>query len=196
MGNLPFDVTEGDVSKLLQMVQIGENKVSKINIAMGSKTKRPLGWLLVEFKDPETARMCVEATNGVEFKGRTINVNIKDPPIVVRKPILEHSVYLSNLDYSLTEIEIYNMCEDLVGPGLVVGVKIPLDKNREVPRGFAHIEFKDVDAVQLAVAQLNGVEVFERLLKAERMTQPSRKAPAVSGAVEEELLAEGERGRI
>lgn len=178
MGNLPFEVTEKDICKLLQMVQIGDAKYAKINIAMRKKTKRPLGWLLIDFKDPETAQQCVEMTNGIEFLGRTINVNIKDPPPEKRTPIQEHMIYLSNLDYSLTEIEIYNMCEDLVGPGLVVEVKIPLDKNRDLPRGFAHVEFKDPDAVNLAISQLNGVEVFERLLKAEKLSKPKLRAPA------------------
>ena len=176
MGNLPFEATEKDVERLLEMVSIPTSKWTKINLAMGSKTKRPLGWLLIEFKDPETARMCVDATDGIEFLGRTINVNIKDPPPEKRTPNQDHMIYLSNLDYSLTEIELFNMCEDLVGQGLVISVCIPLDKNRGgVPRGFAHVEFKDPSAVQLAITQLTGVEVFDRLLKAEKMTKPALK---------------------
>ena len=176
MGNLPFEATEKDVERLLEMVSIPTSKWTKINLAMGSKTKRPLGWLLIEFKDPETARMCVDATDGIEFLGRTINVNIKDPPPEKRTPNQDHMIYLSNLDYSLTEIEVYNMCEDLVGQGLVSSVCIPLDKNRGVaPRGFAHVEFKDPNAVQLAITQLTGVEVFGRLLKAEKMAKPALK---------------------
>jgi len=193
MGNLPFEITERDVTKLLQMVQIGESKYRKINIAQGKKTKRPLGWLLIEFKDAETARMCVEATNGIDFMGRVLNVNIKDPPLEARQPIRDHMVYLSNLDYSLTEIEIYNMCEDLVGPGLVLGVKIPLDKSRDVPRGYAHIEFKDASSVQLAITQLTGVEVFGRLLKAEKLGVPASRKVKLG---EDEEAQEQERGRV
>jgi len=199
IGNLPFEVTERDVAKLLEMVRIGESKYTKINIAMGKKTKRPLGWLLIDFKDAETARMCVAAVDGIDFLGRTINVNIKDPPVVLRKPVREHMVYLNNLDYTLTEIEIYNMCEDLVGPGLVMGVKIPLDKLRGRARGYAHVEFTDAKTMQLACTQLTGVEVLERVLKAEPLSAPRRREQREDGGGDDDdddENYEDERGRL
>ena len=205
IGNLPFEVTDRDVAKLLEMVRIGESKYTKINIAMGKKTKRPLGWLLIDFKDAETARMCVAAVDGIDFLGRTVNANIKDPPVVVRKPIREHMVYLNNLDYTLTEIEIYNMCEDLVGPGLVMGVKIPLDKLRGRARGYAHVEFTDTKTMQLACTQLTGVEVLERVLKAEPLSAPRRREKREEGASagdddddedDDDENYEDERGRL
>ena len=184
IGNLPFTITEADVEYLLKTT-LGSTRHTAIRIARGQKTKRPLGFLFVDFKDAESAEKCVAITNGMDVWGRTLNSNIKEPEgaKAKREPIRDHIVYLSNLDYSLTEVEILNMCEDLVGPGLALEVKIPLDKNRDVPRGFAHIEFKDAAAVAAAIASLNGVEVFSRQLKAERLVAPPKKAPPVDDPV-------------
>lgn len=194
VGNLPFTITEADVEYLLKTT-MGSSKHTAINIARGQKTKRPLGYLFIDFKDAESAEQCVSITNGMDVWGRTLNSNIKEAEggKAKREPVRDNIVYLSNLDYSLSEVEIFNMCEDLVGTGVVLEVKIPLDKNRNVPRGFAHIEFKDAAAVTAAIGNLNGVEVFSRLLKAERLQAPKAKAPPQDGTGDQARPGAGAR---
>jgi len=165
IGNLPFDVTEKDIGDMLDEF-LGPNTFTAIKIAKGKKTNRPLGFLFVHFKDASTAASCVQMTNQMNFMGRTLNSNIKEVEGAVasgagaayaaaalgkkkKVPLVQaNTVYLSNLDYTLTEEEIFNMCEDLVGQGMVNQVRIPLDKNNKVPRGFCHIEFKQAKDVE------------------------------------------------
>ena len=78
------------------------------------------------------------------------------------------------------------MCDDLVGIGLVKEVRIPLDIETGSSRGFAYIEFKKAASVDIAIKELSDLEVYGRLLKAERMTMPKKKVVEVVQTVEEE----------
>lgn len=191
VGNLPFTITESIVTEII-VKNIGPGVIKEIKIAKGKKTKRPLGFLFVDFVNAKTAAKAAAVLDGYDLDGRILNCNLKYPeddslikastgneekpkaaPLTSLKTA--NTVYLSNMDYSLGEEEIFNMCDDLVGVGLVSEVRIPLDKETGSPRGFAYIEFKDFSSVELAIAGLSDVEVYGRLLKVERMTMPTKK---------------------
>ena len=202
LGNLPFTITEDIITEII-VKNIGTGIIKEIKIAKGKKTKRPLGFLFIDFVDAKTAAKAAAILDGYQLDGRTLNCNLKYPDdgslIKASKGIeekaktapltslkTEATVYLSNMDYSLGEEEIYNMCDDLVGVGLVSEVRIPLDKETGSPRGFAYIEFKDVSSVALAIAGLADVEVYGRLLKIERMSMPTKKVIVIPKTKEEE----------
>ena len=46
------------------------------------------------------------------------------------------------------------MCDDIVGNGLVTGVKLPLDKISQRPKGYCHAEFIDEQARDKAIKEL------------------------------------------
>lgn len=202
VGNLPFTITESIVTEII-VKSIGPGVIKEINIARGKKTKRPLGFLFVDFVNAKTAAKAAEILDGYDLDGRILNCNLKYPedtaliktttgldekvktaPLTSLKTM--NTIYLSNMDYSLGEEEIFNMCDDLVGVGLVAEVRIPLDKETGSPRGFAYIEFKDYASVELAIAGLSDVEVYGRLLKVDRMTMPTKKVIVVAKTKEEE----------
>ena len=202
VGNLPFTVTETAIQHIVSS-RLGEGKVREIKIAKGKKTKRPLGFLFVDFVDFESASAAVNIFDGYDLEGRVLNANLKYPDDtslikatksssdkIKAAPLsslsLTKTIYLSNLDYSLAEEEIYNMCDDLVGIGLVKEVRIPLDIETGSSRGFAYIEFKKAASVDIAIKELSDLEVYGRLLKAERMTMPKKKVVEVVQTVEEE----------
>ena len=143
-----------------------------------------------------SAYACVELTDGMEYGDRVLNSNLKDSDpdkadaqkLAKEKFNMQNTVYLKNLDYSLSEEELFNMCEDLVGKNCVYRLKIPLDKKTQEPRGFAHIEFKTQEAVELALSSLTGVEVFDRKLEATRMMPPPKISPAMLKREEEEAV--------
>lgn len=191
IGNLPFSVTETIIRDIV-LSEIGDGKVSEINISAGKKTKRPLGFLFIDFIDLESAIAAVSLFDGYNLEGRVLNSNLKIPddislikasPQNIEKikslPLSPYkasrTIYLSNLDYSLDEEEISNMCDDLVGFGLVSDVRIPADKETGSSRGFAYIEFKLAATVEIAIKELSDVEVYGRLLKVERMSMPKKK---------------------
>lgn len=187
LGNLPFTITDDFIKNLVE-TNLGKNLVTNVNIIRGSKTKRPMGILFIDFVNPASAERAVAFFDGYDLDGRILNSNLKHaeeigeakkqkekekdklPPLRI-----SNTIYLSNLDYSLCEEELYNMCDDLVGVGLVKEVRIPLDKNTGSPRGFAYIEFHDPSSIELAINELTNVEVYGRLLRADKMTPPPKK---------------------
>lgn len=202
IGNLPFSVTETIIRDIV-MSNIGDGKIGEIKIAAGKKTKRPLGFLFIDFIDLDSAIAAVTLFDGYNLEGRILNSNLKLPddasliktstqnmekmksvPLSPYKA--SKTIYLSNLDYSLDEEEISNMCDDLVGFGLVSDVRIPADKETGSSRGFAYIEFKLAATVEIAIKELSDVEVYGRLLKVERMSMPKKKEIPVAVKVEDE----------
>ena len=204
IGNLPFTVTESEVRDIIGD-HIGDDLIREIKIASGQKTKRPLGFLFADFYDIEAAVKAVQLFDGYNLHGRILNSNLKyvdDSKLIktatkgnekVKTASLNsmkssNTIYLSNLDYSLDEEEIYNMCDDLVGNGLVHEVRIPLDKETGSPKGFAYIEFKHGGSVPLAIKELSEVEVYGRILKVERMKAPKKKEVALTSEQQEEEI--------
>ena len=189
LGNLPFTITEDFIAQLVES-KMGKNLVLNINIIRGSKSKRPMGILFIDFVDPTTAARAVEMFDGYDLDGRILNSNLKYPEDSAAKsktdkkaqpPLrIPNTIYLSNLDYALSEEELYNMCDDLVGVGLVKEIRIPKDKVTGSPRGFAYIEFKSSTDVDIAIDELTNVEVYGRLLRAERMVPPPKKDKVLS----------------
>lgn len=181
VGNLPYDIKQSDIEQLI-VDNIGPKEViANIQIMTGAKTKRFLGFLFIHFYDNEIAMKAVEYLNGLQYLDRTLNSNIKDIETIGETTKLKqknfqlkygHCIYLSNLDYSLTEQEIANMCDDILGPGLVEFVRIPVDKSSKVSRGYAHIQFKAPESVEKAIQELTGLEVFGRQLNAEKLKSP------------------------
>ncbi len=135
----------------------------------------------------------VDQADGLLFEDRILNSNIKDsktPPseASIRKKqfALERSVYLNNLDYTLDEEEIYNMCEDLLGYDLVERIRVAYDKKTGRPRGFGHVEFKSPETVEKALEELNGLEVLDRAMIVSRLTMPGKAVDKEEKASEEE----------
>lgn len=180
IGNVPFHTKEAEIEEMVEDL-LAEDLISTVNIPRGAKSGRPFGYLFVDFKDPDVAQDFVDAADGLLFEDRVLNSNIKDsktPPseASIRKKqfALERSVYLNNLDYTLDEEEIYNMCEDLLGYDLVERIKIAYDKKTGRPRGFGHVEFKDPATVEKALQELDGLEVLDRAMIVTRLTMPGK----------------------
>lgn len=204
VGNLPFTITEEIVREII-IKEMGVGVIKNINLMKGKKTKRSFGFLFIDFVNPKTAAKAAEILDGYDLDGRILNCNLKYPDDgtiikaatsnvekIKKTPLtsltLGNTIYLSNMDYSLGEEEIYNMCDDLMGVGLVKEVRIPLDRETGSPRGFAYIEFKEGSSVDIAMNELSEVEVYGRLLKVERMSMPGKKVVAKTTEDEEEEI--------
>jgi RNA recognition motif-containing protein len=74
VGNLSFDSTEADVSKLF--AEYGE--VGSVAIPMDRETGQARGFGFVEMGE-ESARAAIAALNGTSFGGRALNVSEAKP---------------------------------------------------------------------------------------------------------------------
>ncbi len=79
----------------------------------------------------------------------------------------DHSIFLGNLPWDITQDFVERMINDVVGPDLFLKVRLAVDKETGRPRGFGHVDFKDAESSERALVELNGLEVNGRLLRAD-----------------------------
>ena len=75
VGNLSFNTSEGELRDLF--AQHGE--VVSASLVMDRETGRPRGFGFVEFVDRASGQKAIDALNGQEFGGRSLNVNEAKP---------------------------------------------------------------------------------------------------------------------
>ena len=157
IGNLPFTITIHDITKLIED-NVGEGliKPNGVNIPVGKKSKSPRGYAFVDMIDDEAAKETADRLNDIVFQDRIINSNVKENEAAATSSsttstkkvatksqrVNKHTVFLTNIDNSLDEREILNMCEDIIGLDLVNSLQILRDKVTNRPRGVCYIEFK------------------------------------------------------
>jgi RNA recognition motif-containing protein len=71
VGNLPFSANSDEVRELFA----AHGNVLNVNLINDRETGRPRGFGFVEMEDAD-ADKAIEAINGTEFGGRTLNVNV------------------------------------------------------------------------------------------------------------------------
>jgi RNA recognition motif-containing protein len=72
VGNLSYSVTEAD---LRDAVAAAGHDVAEVKLMMDRDTGRPRGFAFVEMSTEEGARAAIEALNGRDLQGRTLNVS-------------------------------------------------------------------------------------------------------------------------
>ena len=72
VGNLDFKVTEND----LQDAFAAHGTVVEANLVTDRTTGRPRGFAFVTMSSPEEAQKAIDALNGKEMGGRTVNVSV------------------------------------------------------------------------------------------------------------------------
>jgi RNA recognition motif-containing protein len=72
VGNLSYSVTEAD---LREAVMAAGHDVAEVKLMMDRDTGRPRGFAFVEMTTDEGARAAIEALNGRDLMGRTLNVS-------------------------------------------------------------------------------------------------------------------------
>ena len=75
VGNLPFSTTNEDLENLF--AQYGE--VSRAQVISDRETGRSRGFGFVEMEDDNAAQAAIEATDGSDFGGRDLKVNVARP---------------------------------------------------------------------------------------------------------------------
>jgi cold-inducible RNA-binding protein len=75
VGNLAFAASEGSLRSLFE--QYGN--VERVNVVTDRETGRSRGFAFVEMSDSEEADRAINALNGMDLDGRTLNVNEARP---------------------------------------------------------------------------------------------------------------------
>src|SRR5437016_924672 len=75
VGNLPFDITEGDLRNMLSE----HGPVNEIAVVMDKITGRARGFAFATMNTPEAATAAITALNGKDWKGRSLTVNEARP---------------------------------------------------------------------------------------------------------------------
>lgn len=77
------------------------------------------------------------------------------------------SVFLGNLGWGVTTELLEEMLTDVLGPKSFLSVRLARDRMNGNHRGFAHIDFPDQKSAESAVLELNGMELLNRILRAD-----------------------------
>jgi len=75
VGNLDFAATEESIRSLFQPY----GTIERVNLVTDRDTGRPRGFAFVEMTVPAEADRAIEALNGTELGGRSLNVNEARP---------------------------------------------------------------------------------------------------------------------
>lgn len=75
VGNLSFRTEEEGLRALFS----NHGEVTEVAVITDRETGRSRGFAFVTMSDDESARKAIEAVNGTEFEGRTLNINEARP---------------------------------------------------------------------------------------------------------------------
>jgi cold-inducible RNA-binding protein len=75
VGNLDFGATEESIRSLFQPY----GAIERVNLVTDRDTGRSRGFAFVEMTDPAEADRAIEALNGTDLGGRSLNVNEARP---------------------------------------------------------------------------------------------------------------------
>jgi RNA recognition motif-containing protein len=158
VGNLPFDITKEEVLEFFG--QYGE--VIDVFVPKNDEgTGRGFVFITVTTEDAEKV---IEATNGVEFEGRTIVVNKPLPPGQKAPPRtypMRKKIYVGNLSFDT----ISETIESLFGEfGEVYDCFLPTDIESGNSRGFGFVTM-GAEAAEVAILELDGCEVDGRVIR-------------------------------
>lgn len=74
VGNIPYDYDEKGLNETLSLV----GPVKSFNIKYDDETKKSKGYGFCEYTDPEIASSALRNLKSVNYKGRTLRINIQD----------------------------------------------------------------------------------------------------------------------
>jgi RNA recognition motif-containing protein len=155
----------------------GDVRIKSVTIATGKKSKAHRGFCFIDFHNAAEAIMVADSLDGAAYEDRVLNSNVKEV-VQDRKKVkkerrdITKSVFVANLDRSLTEFEVSDMCEDLLGEGVVKKIDMPIEKQTGRRRGIAYIEFFSEETVEKAIEEFTDLDVLGRLLICTEVKDP------------------------
>ena len=169
VGNMPFEIEDGELNDMVKE-RLGDKAgtFKGVKIPKDRNTGRSRGFGYIDFGEKEDAVAAVEMLAGMTASGRDFKIDLSVPrgerperperPKRERKDS-ENSVFIGNLDFSVTQDEVQAMCADILGNDSAGKVRIAVDRDTQRPRGFGHIDFESKEEAERAVEQLHGIQL-------------------------------------
>ncbi|HEX4476492.1 MAG TPA: RNA-binding protein [Polyangiaceae bacterium] len=178
VAGLPDSISE---AVLRQLFEATGGTVVDVSVPRDRATGRPRGFGFVTLTTEDEARAARESLDGSMQSGRSISVRpfqaappkrpdgtpgprSDAPPDRNAGPAEDRTLYLGNLPYDTSSVEVEQMLER-AGVAQVVRVNLPLDPGGR-PRGFGFVTLGSAEAAQGAVDALREAELKGRRVSA------------------------------
>jgi RNA recognition motif-containing protein len=162
IGNISYDTTEEDIKELFQ----SHGVVKDIYIPTDINSGMPRGFAFLTMSKDE-AEKAMEAADGMEFMGRTIEVKVslprgqKSPTTRTNRKSETTKLYIGNLPYELGEESVREMFAPYAP---LIDVYLPVDQYSGRTRGFAFVTLGN-EMADRAVEEMDGFDVDGRPLR-------------------------------
>ncbi|KIK95448.1 hypothetical protein PAXRUDRAFT_11433 [Paxillus rubicundulus Ve08.2h10] len=169
VGRLSWNVDNDWLAQ--EFAECGE--IESAHVQMDRNTGRSRGFGHVHFKSADAVEKAL-AMNGKEIDGRAVNIDKSTPPdkrVASEKraqafgdaPSSPSTVlFVGNLSFGVNEDTLW---ETFGEHGDVKSVRVPTDRESGKPKGFAYVEFSNIEAAQKAHEALHGFELDGRSLR-------------------------------
>eukprot|EP01039_Chlorochromonas_danica_P009374 gene9374-10352_t len=169
ISNLDFDVTEEELLNLSKEA-VGEASVRRLRLYKDRDTGRVKGYAHLELSSPDDVAKAISFLDGRQIRSRNIRAAPSTPKETRENgqfrdaDMNSRSIFLGNLSWEVNSALLNDMLTDILGPSHI-NIRLALDKETGMSRGFAHIQFPTVEAAEKAVVELNGVSLLGRPLR-------------------------------
>jgi RNA recognition motif-containing protein len=128
IGNIPQDMSEDAITSLVREKAGGS--FASVRLAK-EKTGQFRGFGYIDYVEKEQAEAAIAALTGVDMEGRVLKVDLAVPREVRPKPERppqENSCFVGNLDFSVSDEQVLDLCNSVLGEGKVVKVRLAVDR--------------------------------------------------------------------
>lgn len=118
----------------------------------------------VYFTNEYDREQAIRALDQSFWHGRRLFVSKQQTNTAKERPANppSRSLYIGNLPYETTDQQLNDLFSGLNG---VVDVRVAVDRTTGWPRGFCHVDFKDIESATVAMEQLKDKNFGNRALK-------------------------------
>jgi nucleolin len=168
VGQLSWNVDNDWLSS--EFADAGE--VVSARVQMDRQSGRSRGFGYVEFATAAAAHTALENFQGKEIDGRPIKLDLSTPrqanPVARAKQFGDvasapsSTLFVGNISWNTTEDMLW---EHFAQYGGVSSVRIPTDRESGKPKGFAYVEYSDIDSAKKGYEGGVGSEIDGRSIR-------------------------------
>ena len=183
VGNIPFTLGEDELVDMVN--ERAGTSYSSIRLVIDRRTNRSRGFAYVNYDEKEEAESAVEALSGMSLEGRDVRVELSQPGEKRDRKSRnnadgDRSIFIGNLDFSVGEEDLQSLCEEALGEGNVINVRLARDRESGRPRGFGHVVLENIELVDRAIEALNGADLAGRAIRVDKAQRKEKREPGHS----------------